>query len=69
MAAHRRRATGRSSLPVPDPLTGSPGTASAPGRGALVYVGYSDDRTTEDFIDLTQKDRTLFVKFGYAWVM
>ena len=35
----------------------------------LVYVGYSDDRTTEDFIDLTRKDRTLFVKFGYAWVM
>ena len=35
----------------------------------LVYVGYSDDHTTEDFIDLTRKDRTLFVKLGCAWVM
>jgi hypothetical protein len=35
----------------------------------LIFVGYSDDRTTEDFTDFTQKDRTLFVKFGYAWVM
>jgi len=35
----------------------------------LIYVGYSDNRTTEDFVDLTQKDRTLFIKLGYAWVM
>ena len=35
----------------------------------LIFVGYSENRTTEDFLDLTQKDRRLFVKFGYAWVM
>jgi Domain of unknown function (DUF5916)/Carbohydrate family 9 binding domain-like len=35
----------------------------------LIYAGYSDNRTTEDFVDLTQRDRTLFIKVGYAWVM
>jgi hypothetical protein len=35
----------------------------------LVFVGWTDDRTTEDFIDLTERNRTLFIKIGYAWVM
>ncbi len=35
----------------------------------LIYAGYSDTRTTEDYIDFTLKDRTLFVKLGYAWLM
>jgi len=36
----------------------------------LVYIGYSDGRTTEDTVslDLTRKDRTIFFKIGYAWV-
>ncbi|HEU4401605.1 MAG TPA: DUF5916 domain-containing protein [Candidatus Polarisedimenticolia bacterium] len=37
----------------------------------LVFLGYSDNRTTEDTLDLdlTQKDRTIFFKIGYAWLM
>jgi hypothetical protein len=35
----------------------------------LIYAGYSDSRTTEDYIDYTLKDRALFVKLGYAWLL
>jgi hypothetical protein len=37
----------------------------------LVYVGYSDNYLggrAEVPLDLTQTDRTVFVKVGYAWV-
>jgi hypothetical protein len=35
----------------------------------LVFVGYSENRTTEDYTDLTLNDRTVFFKIGYAWLM
>jgi hypothetical protein len=35
----------------------------------LIFVGFSDTRDNEHSSDLTQRDRTLFVKFGYAWVL
>ena len=33
-----------------------------------IYVGYSEDRLGETGVPLTQSDRTLFVKVGYAWL-
>jgi hypothetical protein len=35
----------------------------------LVFVGYSENRTTVDYTDLTLSDRTVFFKIGYAWLM
>jgi hypothetical protein len=35
----------------------------------MIFVGYSDTRTTEDFLDLTLDSRTFFIKIGYAWLM
>jgi hypothetical protein len=35
----------------------------------LVFVGYSENRTTEDYTDLTLNDRTVFFKLGYAWLL
>jgi hypothetical protein len=35
----------------------------------LLFVGYSDSYTADDRIELTQKDRTVFLKLGYAWVL
>jgi hypothetical protein len=43
----------------------------------VLFVGYSDDyiggRGIVDFdgadLDLTQSDRTFFVKIGYAWLL
>ena len=35
----------------------------------VFFIGYSDNRTADDGNpDLTQQDRTLFTKIGYAWV-
>jgi hypothetical protein len=35
----------------------------------VLFAGYSENRLgTMDF-DLTQRDRTLFIKLGYAWVL
>ncbi|MDJ0842250.1 MAG: carbohydrate binding family 9 domain-containing protein [Acidobacteriota bacterium] len=34
----------------------------------VAYVGYTDSYySTDEVVDLTQLERTLFVKFGYAW--
>ncbi len=33
-----------------------------------LYLGYSDNYRTDHQVDLTQVDRTAFVKIGYAWV-
>ncbi len=35
----------------------------------LIFVGYSETRDNENAVDLEQRDRTLFVKFGYAWIL
>ncbi len=35
----------------------------------VFYLGYSDNYAGDHEIGLTQSDRTLFVKIGYAWVM
>ncbi|MGK2858184.1 MAG: DUF5916 domain-containing protein [Thermoanaerobaculia bacterium] len=35
----------------------------------VFFAGYSDVYAGDDQIDLTQQSRTLFVKFGYAWLM
>lgn len=34
----------------------------------VLFVGYSDNRLGMQNIDLTQTDRTLFLKVGYAWL-
>ncbi len=34
----------------------------------LLFVGYSDNRLGSRLIDLTQANRTLFLKLGYAWL-
>ncbi len=33
----------------------------------VAFVGYSDTRLGTQSIDITQRDRTFFVKLGYAW--
>ena len=35
----------------------------------LIYVGYSDTRDNEHDVSLEQRDRRVFVKIGYAWVL
>lgn len=35
----------------------------------VVFFGYSDDHQGNQSIDLTQRNRTLFMKVGYAWVL
>ncbi|NIM49932.1 MAG: hypothetical protein GTN62_06560 [Gemmatimonadales bacterium] len=35
----------------------------------VLFVGYSDNHTGDHEIGLTQRDRTVFVKIGYAWVL
>jgi hypothetical protein len=35
----------------------------------LLFVGYSDSRSDEEADRLLEKDRTVFVKLGYAWVL
>ncbi len=34
----------------------------------VAYLGYSDRRLGTDVLELTQTDRTLFLKLGYAWM-
>jgi hypothetical protein len=34
----------------------------------LLLVGYSDNASGTQAIDLTRTDRTFFMKVGYAWV-
>ncbi len=34
----------------------------------LIYLGYSEGRTTEDYVDLTTNERSIFFKLGYAWI-
>jgi hypothetical protein len=33
----------------------------------VLFAGYSDNSSNANRVDLTQTDRTLFVKLGYAW--
>jgi hypothetical protein len=35
----------------------------------VLFVGYSSTRLANDTYDVTEADRTLFVKVGYAWAM
>ncbi|MCP4663547.1 MAG: hypothetical protein GY856_49815, partial [bacterium] len=35
----------------------------------VLYLGYSDNYSGDEMIDLTQENRTLFMKIGYAWVL
>lgn len=35
----------------------------------VLFVGYSDNHFGDHQTHLTQTDRTVFVKLGYAWVM
>lgn len=35
----------------------------------VIFVGYSDTYRGDDQINLTQTDRAIFVKVGYAWVL
>jgi hypothetical protein len=35
----------------------------------VLFLGYSDNRLGMQDFDLTQTDRTFFVKIGYAWLM
>jgi len=35
----------------------------------VFFLGYSDSRMGDERIDLTQANRTLFVKIGYAWLL
>ena len=35
----------------------------------LIFVGYSDTRDNEHAVELEQRDRRVFVKIGYAWVL
>ena len=35
----------------------------------VLYLGYSDNYYGWDRVDLTQTDRTVFAKVGYAWVL
>jgi hypothetical protein len=34
---------------------------------SVFYAGYSDSYTGSDAIDTYQTERSLFLKFGYAW--
>ncbi len=33
----------------------------------VLFLGYSDNHLGEGTLDLTQSDRTVFLKIGYAW--
>ncbi len=35
----------------------------------VLFFGYSDNRLGDEVLDLTQSNRTLFFKVGYAWLM
>lgn len=35
----------------------------------VLFVGYSDNRSGDQDISLTQRDRSVFLKLGYAWVL
>ncbi|MFQ5525524.1 MAG: DUF5916 domain-containing protein [Thermoanaerobaculia bacterium] len=35
----------------------------------VLFVGYSDNRSGDQTVGLTQEDRSIFLKFGYAWVL
>lgn len=35
----------------------------------VFFLGYSDNRTGDDRVDLTQRNRTVFIKIGYAWLL
>jgi hypothetical protein len=35
----------------------------------VLFLGYSDTRIANDDVDLLQRDRTVFFKIGYAWVL
>ena len=35
----------------------------------VLFVGYSDTRFGDEMTDLTQSNRTFFLKLGYAWVL
>ena len=35
----------------------------------VLFLGYADNREGDELNDLTESDRTLFFKFGYAFVL
>jgi hypothetical protein len=35
----------------------------------VLFIGYADNRAGDEFVDLTESNRTLFFKFGYAFVL
>jgi hypothetical protein len=35
----------------------------------VLFIGYTDNYYGDQGIRLTQTDRTLFIKIGYAWVL
>ncbi|MBC8647765.1 MAG: hypothetical protein H7X85_11405, partial [Thermoanaerobaculia bacterium] len=35
----------------------------------VFFLGYTDNRGADERIDLTQRNRTVFVKIGYAWIL
>jgi hypothetical protein len=35
----------------------------------VFFLGYTDNRDADERIDLTQRNRTVFVKIGYAWIL
>ncbi len=35
----------------------------------VLFLGYADNREGDEFVDLTESNRTLFFKFGYAFVL
>lgn len=35
----------------------------------VLFAGYSDNYEADEAIDLVQKNRTVFLKLGYAWVL
>ena len=35
----------------------------------VLFLGYSDNATGSQGVDLQKQDRTIFVKLGYAWAL
>ena len=37
-------------------------------ESTVLFVGYADNRRGDELVDLTESNRTLFFKLGYAWL-
>ena len=35
----------------------------------VFFLGYSDNYAGDEFVELTQQNRTVFLKVGYAWLL